>query len=385
MPKQSYMISVNAEKLKEAILSRGHIADLETPLGVTKQAINGWLSKGRIPPRQLSKISKALKLDAPEINNITSIPKEKSFVLFRTNRNVAVSDEVKSEVLDVADDFFQLETLTEYKNSDAQIQLSYSDPVSMADAILKQVKLERSQLSLSSVLAALRNINIHVLFYDFGEKFVGSRAQAVCVRRGTKSAIFINSHEMIEDVLWRIFHELCHLFSGHTNVTKDDEEFCNKTATQVLTPDSFFKNNKTDLKSAFLRRIQLAPFMIEEIMSKYTASFEGVLLGLVNHKILEKNVENYLWKVCHNRKKNAVRVTNIICPNSLEDPVKFWSLALDDSNRNKFLQLQHFVRMGVILEKISSRRAAELLDTDEMTIQQLGRHWLAQYEKKNNL
>lgn len=385
MPRPSVMIPVNSELLRESILRRGPLASLESSLGVSRQAINGWLVKNRIPPRQLSAIARHLDLGAQEITEITSPPKTRPYVLFRTNRNVAVAENIKNDVLEIAEDFFALESITELDTNPQDITVSSESHEGMAEAILRQLKLGPEQVSIPSVITALKKMNIYVLFYDFGSTFVEAKAQAVCIRKGDKKAIFINSNERVEDVLWRIFHELCHLFSGHTETSTSDEEFCNKTASQVLMPDAFFTANRKHLRALLQRDISATPFIVEDLANKFSASFTGILLALKRHKIFEGSTERYLWKVAHNRKKNAAKVSQIIEPMPGQDIVSFWSNALEDSNRSNFLQLQHVIRMGLILEKVSARRAAELLKVDQPDIHKLAQLWTAQYEKKIGL
>lgn len=385
MPRPTVMISVNSEILRESIVKRQPLASLEGILGVSRQAINGWLSKNRIPPRQLSIIAKELKFNPLEVTQITSLPKSRAHILFRTNRNVAVPEEVRSDVLETSEDFFNLETLADLELSTANLTVKSESPQVMADLILTNLKLDFNQISLTSVITALKKLNIHVLFYDFGAKFVDAKAQAVCVRKDDKRAIFVNSYELVEDVLWRILHETCHLFCGHTETSIEDEKFCNETASQILTPDKFFLEQKKELKSLLAKDISASPFILENLASKLSASFIGVLLALKKHKIIESPTERYLWRVSNNRKDLASRVASKINPPEGVDPVKFWKMALEDSNKSNFLALQHLVRMGLILKKISVRRAAELLRVDELDAQKLTHIWTAQYETQSNL
>ena len=385
MPRPSVMIPVNSDLLRESILKRGSLASLESSLGVSRQAINGWLIKNRIPPRQLSAIARQLHLEPQEMTDITSPPKSRPYVLFRTNRNVAVAEDVKNDVLEIAEDFFALESITELDGTPQDVTVSSESHEGMAEVILRQLKLGPDQISIPSVITTLKKMNIYVLFYDFGPTFVEAKAQAVCVRKGDKKAIFINSNEHVEDVLWRIFHELCHLFSGHTETSVTDEDFCNKTASQVLMPDAFFAANRKDLRALLLRDISATPFIVEDLANKFSASFMGILLAFKKHRIFEGSTERYLWKVAHNRKKNAAKVSQIIEPMAGQNVVSFWTTALEDSNRSNFLQLQHVIRMGLILEKVSAKRGAELLKIDQPDIHKLAQLWTAQYEKKIGL
>lgn len=383
MPKQSFMISVNSDALRSSILKRKPLAALEDSLKVSRQAINNWLTKSKIPPRQLSAIARELSFAPEEMKLITSKPKDQSFILFRTNRNVAVDKSVQDDVLEIADDFFKLVEITELEKPPKIVPATSNSHITMAQLILQQLKLQSEQISISSVIAALKNLGVFVFFYEFGENFVDARAQAVCVQKSNKSLIFVNAYEKAEDVLWRIFHETCHLFSGHTETNTGDEKFCNDTASEILTPEAFFESNKKHLKLSFQRNISASPFVVEALMNRLNSSFVGVLLALKHNKIIDTATERYLWKVSKNRP--IVRVSDIVYPKNNDNVIEFWLNALEDTNRSSFYHFQHLIRMGLILEKISVRRAAELLKIDELDAQKLATKWTAQYEKKNNL
>ena len=384
MPKQSMMIRINSKALRKSMSHRQQsLASLEGPLGVSRQAINGWLSKDRIPPRKLSTLANKLNLSAEELEAITSTPKDETIILFRTNRNVAVPEDVKKNVLEVADDFFLLDDLSVVNRESIDIVLKNECPVSTAKSILKQLNLTHDNISVNKVITALKRYNIHILFYNFGEKFIGAKAQAVCVKKGEKQAIFVNSYELVEDVLWRVFHEVCHLFSNHRNVTENDEKFCNEVANQILTPNAFFQGNKTLLKKRFSQGF--APFLVEEIADELSSSFQGVTIALKKNKIIDDRVSKHLWKIIHSQKKSKQRVLHIISPSSGDDPKNFLDNLLKNSNRAKFVRLQQSVKVGLILDRISTCRAADFLHVDEMSVQQLTRRWKAQYDPKNSL
>ena len=74
-----------------------------------------------------------------------------------------------------------------------------------------------------------------------------------------KKVIFININQFIEDVCWRIFHEICHLFCGHTKPNKEQEEFCNDVATEAITPMIYFKENEKTLKEYFKNPLSKSP------------------------------------------------------------------------------------------------------------------------------
>lgn len=84
MPKQSMMIRVNSKALRESIIKRQSLASLETLLGVSRQVINGWLIKNRIPPRKLSILAGELDFSVDEVEAITASPKDSEVLPSRT-------------------------------------------------------------------------------------------------------------------------------------------------------------------------------------------------------------------------------------------------------------------------------------------------------------
>ncbi len=382
----SITIPINSDALKNIIKAKGHnISDLGAPdlLDVSRQTINTWLQLGNIPPRKLSILGQKLNLTPSEVDLISSpVSAQDTQVRFRTNRNVATNKDVEDKVLKLAKDYFNLSELFSVKLSTSRTSISIDEesPAEMANKILKILSLERRQLSLESVIKALEEINIHVLFYDFGKLFKDSDAQAVCVIDNKSSVIFINAEECLEDVLWRIFHELSHIFmKSKEGTTKTEEVFCNSTANEVLTPTSFFQEHAADLKKVLSRSITELPTRVEQIASKLNSSFMGVILALNTNKIIDKRQFGYLMKIYHLKKDQRKKVVDILHPNEEQNPFLFWKDLFNNPEYYKFLTLQELVKAGLINGTLSTERAAEILKIDSMTTQQLEQFWKDEY------
>lgn len=378
MSKESLMIPIDAEALRNAIQKRGSIASLEEPLDVTRQAINGWLSSSRIPPRKLQTIAKNLKLSPDEVESIVN-KEEKLTPLFRTLRNIPAPQESKRNIEEIARDFFVLNSIAEQRKSVFSIHIKTNDPAVLAEHILKELNLDRSRLSLDQLILSLESLQIYVLFvkFDLGlPDTLESKTHAFCVQKNSSWAIFVDSNRPLEDVMWAILHELAHIFSGHNGeVTKQDEDFCNRVANQVLTPDSFFVAHQKALKSKFEKSHAVSVYHVDDLAKTLRSSFVGVLLSLEKHKIISKALVKYLWAVHHRRKKFNPTVKDLIFAPEEMDPVKFWASAFNDPERVIFLKLQLLVKLGLSTDRISIARAAELIGIDELAMQQLAVMW----------
>ena len=90
MGRRKTTIPVDGTALRDAVeRSPATWSSLAERLGVTRQTVSGWVSKGRIPPRQLADLAKELGLGAGEVRRIMA--REEATILFRSNRNVDVS------------------------------------------------------------------------------------------------------------------------------------------------------------------------------------------------------------------------------------------------------------------------------------------------------
>lgn len=66
-------MSVNKEMLRGLLESLGPLSERAEKYGVTKQAINGWLQTGSIPPRALSELVRELGIDAEQVKQLLEV------------------------------------------------------------------------------------------------------------------------------------------------------------------------------------------------------------------------------------------------------------------------------------------------------------------------
>jgi len=76
MSRPSVRLKIDSERLRAAIGSKVTWSEIAEKYGVTRQAVNGWLSEGRIPPRALAEITKDLGLSPDTVKEILA-PSEK--------------------------------------------------------------------------------------------------------------------------------------------------------------------------------------------------------------------------------------------------------------------------------------------------------------------
>ncbi len=374
MSRSTTKIEFQGEVLRSLMTSREIKFDqFGGKVGVSRQTVSTWISENRIPPRRLLDLKKALSISPDEFEQLTRRTTPEIQIQFRTLKNVAVSESIKEDVGDVAKEYFRLDT-TRIDRKDVKTVLQSSDPVAMAESIVHQLNLHRYKLSLESTILALEAHNIHVVFYDFGPEFVEENAQAACARSGDNAIIFINAHEAIEDVLWRIFHETCHLFSNHREISKEQEDFCNLVATEVVTPQSFFLANANDLKKQF-KSIKRAPLLAKEIARILSAGFSGVIMSLSRHKIIDSGTEKYLWGCFHRFKASRTTVLGKIKPQGALDPIVFWRESLVDPEKSKFLKFQILAQKALLEDRISIGRASEIFGVDEKSVEELAAEW----------
>lgn len=401
MGRKSVMIAFDPIAFRDVVKDHGKaLSDLESVTGVSKQAINGWLSVSKIPPRQLHTIAQGLKWKPNEVARILKKPGFQE-VCFRTHRNVEAGDGAKFTAKRLAADIFTLDALGgDYSKESFVFRVGKDATASaVADGILRQLNLKRGQFGLEELVVSLARVNVSVIFLDFGHHFsldekATKNLRAFCAKQGPKFIIAIDSQmkgSQIEgeDVTWAIFHELAHIACGDMDDGADDfwedskakEKFRNEVASEVLTPTDLLLSSKAELEKFLNCAIQLLPSRIEHVASELGASFIGVVLALKKIGILSPQRERYLWGVQRNRDVTRPRIKDFISPSpaqSREELVSQWGRILNNETLLPFLKLHFLVRQGLIEEKLSTSRAAELLGIESGEMEELEKQWVAE-------
>lgn len=401
MGRKSVMIAFDPVAFRDVVKSHGKaLIDLEPVTGVSKQAINGWLSAAKIPPRQLHTIAQGLKWKP---NDVARVLKKPGFqeVCFRTHRNVEAGDGAKTTAKRLAADLFTLDALGgDYNKESFIFRVGKDAPASaVADGILRQINLKRGQFGLEELVLSLARVNVSVMFLDFWRHFsldekAAKNLRAFCAKQGPRFIIAIDSQMKgsqieKEDITWAIFHELAHIACGDMDDGADDfwednkakEKFRNEVASEVLTPTDLLLSSKPELEKFLNCAIQLLPSRIEHVASELGASFVGVVLALKKIGILTPQKERYLWGVQRRRDVTRPKIKDFISPpeaHSRKDLLLEWGKILNNENLLPFLKLHFLVRQGLIEEKLSIARAAELLCVEIGEMEELAKQWIAE-------
>lgn len=377
MPRQSVTIQINGSALRDLIQKRQpQIQVAAEKIGVSRQALHDWITSEKIPPVRLSMLARKFSLSAAELEQLK--PKRNLQVMFRTLRRVTVAEETRMKVTEVAKDFLMLDAVAPDVREDISIKLTTDNPQVMAEHILRELKLSPHPLALGQVLLSLNNLNIPVAFFPFEESLRQAKIKAFLAKEEKKRVIFIDSKLAWEDVLWNLFHELAHVFAGHDDtVTKKDEEFCDSVASDAVTPQSFFSKNEKQLRHAFAStELRHAKYLVDEIANQLGASFSGVILALKGNKIIESDsaVLKYLYKIHHNTEANRIKVIDLITPSDKSN-AEAWIKLFNDPSKIPLLKLPLLIKQGLLAGQVSVSRAAEILDIDVMTMQELVSYW----------
>jgi Zn-dependent peptidase ImmA (M78 family) len=322
-------------------------------------------------------------------------------VCFRTHRNVEAPDGARSSAKRLAADLFTLEALGgEYNKESFVFRVGKEASASaVADGILRQLGLKRGQFGLEELILSLARVNISVIFLDFGHHFsldekAAKNLRAFCAKQGSHFIIAIDSQmkgSQVEeqDITWAIFHELAHIACGDMDDDNEDfwedskakEKFRNEVASEVLTPTDLLLSSKPELEKFLNCPIQRLPSRVEHVASELGASFVGVVLALKKIGILTTQMERYLWGVQHKRDATRPRIKDFISPRKVDSTKELlteWGKILNNENLLPFLKLHLFVRQGLIEERLSLSRAAELLGIEVGEMEELAKQWAAE-------
>lgn len=77
MGKPRTSINIDSDALRMAMSGVETFSERAREYGVTRQAINGWLQAGRIPPRAFAEIVRDLQFDVETVEKILTVPRTK--------------------------------------------------------------------------------------------------------------------------------------------------------------------------------------------------------------------------------------------------------------------------------------------------------------------
>ena len=107
----------------------------------------------------------------------------------------------------------------------------------------------------------------------------------------------------------------------------------------------------------------------------------GVILSLKKVNLLSSQKLNYLFGVQKRRSERQLSVKDLVGPHSSEsvdDLIKYWDQRLNTEDLQKFLRFHLLIRQGLIEEKLSVARAAELFGLGQGEMEELANYWAAE-------
>lgn len=383
MARKKTAIKIDGNALKELLLEREEkLGPISDRMGITRQTVSTWFSSNEISPKLLSGLTKNYSFSVGDLRKIRE--PERVHLLYRTLRNKSVPDTTHQKVLNAAKEvlvLFKLEV--PIKKRMVTTSLKTKDISAIAEHIRNELELPREAITLEQLISSLEAINIPVIFMPFDSELAEADIHAFTVAEDGVSLIFIDSNCPVEDVMWRIFHEVTHIFSDHKDtVTAEEEVLCNDVATEILTPKRFFQENKKIIKTEIAsKHLKGLPALVDQIKTYLGASFQGVTLALQKSRILEKESKEikYLYGVIHTRKASIRKIAQHLSPPN-ENVVSFWCNIFEDATDVKLFKYQYLVRNGLMAGRVSLRRAAEVFGIDEKQMSDLHLRWTSQNE-----
>lgn len=382
MSRNSQMISIKADALKEAIKERGAISALTSQLGVSKQAISNWLSQEKISPSHLKMIVEILDFSDLEITKILSKNKNHN-LLFRTSRNTPATDEDREALNTIVDAYLSINENSSFKSSNYSMNIS--DPSEAAIEFLKHIDMNNESLSLGNLIKKLSAKNIHVLFLDFDKILPRerdkktSKPRGFCASKSGLSIIAIDSNEKLDDLVWLIIHELAHILLGHLQnpdleLTEERERFCNEIASEAQHPSSFYIKNSSSLKASFKCSNQEMVFAVEDLSENQNSSFMGTILALRRHQIISEGKSKYLFAVNNRRSARQLKISDLFEPTPTG-----WQEALLMRDLRKYFKAQLFFKRNLLEQLVSLDLCAAVFGITEHEMKELQLLWNEEY------
>lgn len=377
------MIYVDGSLLKNCIKNNDiSLKDSQDVFGISRTRLSTCLNTNTINRKTLYKIAATLKLNKSQFNEVIGVKPLQVF--FRKERlEEPHTDEIEkvrnyiSTFIKVIDLKKAEEALPVYKN------LSSAD---LANQIRKTLSVVSPSVSIEYIIDTLKVFGVNVYFCPF--RFMGVNLNPRSKKLLRAASIPINGNWIIlldtskskDDVFFDLIHELAHIFAGHDhnqNHERSIEDYCQDVAKEFFTPTSFFKLYENDLKKFFndVDKKFKAVGHVEKIRIYLGASFEGVVLKLKELKIISEEMQNYLYAVVINKKKNTKNLDYFF--------QNGWHENLDDDIYKYYYNLFIEVRYLYQEELLTLRSVAALFGFDYGQSNQLNELWHS--EIKNNL
>ncbi len=347
------------ESLKKKGIS---LVALSSSLGVSRQTVHHWFAQRQVPPRYALKFRSLVGLPAERL-----FPRrEELSISFRTDRNRTPSDEARERLIDAARTYLAItQDLASATGGELRRDPARRNPLEVAAFLRRELELNGA-VTADALIRSLTRHGIHVLFVPFSDQ----HEQGALVEDGQRKIIFTDTKERLEDLPWRIAHELAHLAMDREEPggTKTVELFCNAVANEMMAPRAFLARYGAKLKEADCkpRLVQILEWLSEQT----GATFLGIVLSLRESRLISPSQAKYLHKVAQGRRGRRQVGEELCCP-AEQDPAEFFERLFQDLTRDHLCLFQRQVALAAAAGTMSSGRAAELLGIDPLSARDL--------------
>ena len=388
---------MNLEFLRAKIEEKFDTIDsFASKIGLTRAAVSRWLNDRSEPEEnRILDIVDALELSSEETDTLLNIPATQ--VSFRRNEMSETELEIYDKAKEIADTYLKINDsqygVSDFLSLSTEQNLPHTSIANHIRNSLLDLK-PNEPASLLEVITQLKKYSINVFFLPFKKlgltKDAHSREVAFFVRKGGRAIIFADTERTIDQSLFDICHELCHLVinrpSSYSNKT---EELCNQVAEELVYPREFFKKNEkcTDL----LRNLNIKNYkeyyeLVFELYQKFDWCPKGLAKALTSYEYIKPNSTEETFLLEFNKIYKDENTTidveyfSEFNPSNYESVLSFYE---NHANRKKefykpFIEIKNAALFG----KISSRKLSEVLNIDTGDADELVKHWTKE-EKKN--
>ncbi len=385
MARTSKKLTFNTEFFKSLLeIKKLGVPEFSDVIEVSKQTLYENMRENSISREYLVRIAKFFELSRKDFDllmGITPLP-----VFFRRERRVEVEEEKKEKVRKLATIFLKITKIPTVKKHLPKFE--NLDPKELAKEIRTILELGKRKVLFDDLVTTLKDFGVYTYFYPFdllgiNEDSGSKKVRAASVPLDGKWIIFLDTSNELIDSLYDLIHELAHVFSGHDlNITHDDdlEKYCNAVANEVLTPTRFFEDNRDELKKFFSEPVPKIVGYADYVVSLLGCSFEGLILSLDQNQIIDQRVKGYLYAVCHNKKKNSIKLSYYFNPAEGESVASFWKRALNDSSKTQFYDFFIQLKCAFLEGRATTRLLAEGFGIDISSADVLCKMWISENE-----
>ena len=354
--------------------------DLATQIGANDKSFSRWVNDGYIYSKYLWDLTEALDLNDQELDEILMLPKHKVF--FRKQYLEEPPEEVQEQAIELAKTLFGLT----YLNSEARFfppNLSKEQSIlEVAEQIRKSTNITNFNF-LQSIVHTLSLHGIEVAIIPFKKLRLVSPDEyekAFSVTNEKRFLIFLDSSAPEELLIFNLCHELCHLFRPDHGYSKEEENFCNKVASELTYPKNYFDIRKESVHKIIETRSEES---IQSLLNNLKYELGGEPFGIT---IRLKELGFFSQKdILHKKIINNAEITYKKLPNlgdilfkkydlnDLDTFKQFWNNK--DIQSDILLRFFFHIKNGAINNSISARKFSELFGVDIGTADEMFHGW----------